>query len=363
MVAKLPLNDLPAGMTQVHPLPNGRKPPHRGGKAGSTVMQERTFGQRGRISALSLGGGGIGQVWGTTTRDEAVATVREAAASGITLIDVAASYGRGEAEQVIGEAFAGKLPPHVRICTKCHVRGVPDDKAMSHITQSLDASLARMKLDRVDIFFLHNMIIPDDTVGRYEGTPRHQFKSEIRPAFEKLVARGRIGAWGISGLGIPAAIEETLDENPPPAAIQIVTNVLDTLGRLKHYDGSARPRDLIVTANKRNVAVMGIHALAGGALADTVDRELSEDEPTMVNYRRAEFLRIMANRLGESAASLAHRYALSMAGLSTVILGVKDRKELRQAIEAEAKGPLNQQLIARIDTAANQRPGTAGQPP
>jgi hypothetical protein len=41
-------------------------------------MQQRIFGQLGDISALTLGGGGIGQVWGPTTRDEAMATVRAA---------------------------------------------------------------------------------------------------------------------------------------------------------------------------------------------------------------------------------------------------------------------------------------------
>ena len=41
-------------------------------------MQQRIFGQLGDISALTLGGGGIGQVWGPTTREEAIATVQEA---------------------------------------------------------------------------------------------------------------------------------------------------------------------------------------------------------------------------------------------------------------------------------------------
>ena len=47
-------------------------------------MQRRTFGKLGEISALTLGGGGIGQVWGPTTQEEAVATVREAVEAGIT---------------------------------------------------------------------------------------------------------------------------------------------------------------------------------------------------------------------------------------------------------------------------------------
>ena len=47
-------------------------------------MQQRTFGQLGDISALTLGGGGIGQVWGPTTREEAMAIVRAAWEAGIT---------------------------------------------------------------------------------------------------------------------------------------------------------------------------------------------------------------------------------------------------------------------------------------
>ena len=74
-------------------------------------MEQRTFGSLGYdVSALSLGGGGIGQVWGPTTREESVATTREAIEIGINLLDLAPSYGDGEAERVVGEAFDGRLP-------------------------------------------------------------------------------------------------------------------------------------------------------------------------------------------------------------------------------------------------------------
>jgi len=68
-------------------------------------MEKRAFGILGEISCLTLGGGRIGQVWGATSRDEAVVTVREAVEAGITFLDVAPGYGRGEAELVIGAAF------------------------------------------------------------------------------------------------------------------------------------------------------------------------------------------------------------------------------------------------------------------
>jgi aryl-alcohol dehydrogenase-like predicted oxidoreductase len=164
-------------------------------------MHQRTFGNLGDISALTLGGGGTGQVWGPTTREEAIATVREAWEAGITFFDVAPSYGRGEAEVVLGEAFGGRLPEGVRVSTKCAVGNRAAREVLPLLERSLDESLARMKLERVDLFFLHNQIVPDETADQTPGTPRRLFVAAVRPAFEQLVARGRIGAWGITGIG------------------------------------------------------------------------------------------------------------------------------------------------------------------
>jgi aryl-alcohol dehydrogenase-like predicted oxidoreductase len=81
------------------------------------TKRKRTFGTLGEVSALTLGGGGIGQVWGTTSREETVATAREATELGITFFDLAPSYGSGEAEMVIGETFGRRLPDGVRVST------------------------------------------------------------------------------------------------------------------------------------------------------------------------------------------------------------------------------------------------------
>src|SRR5919198_4828834 len=155
-------------------------------------MHQRTFGQLGDISALTLGGGGIGQVWGPTTREEAIATVREAWEAGITFFDVAPSYGRGEAEVVLNEAFGGHLPQGVRISTKCAVGNRAAREVLPLLERSLDESLARMRLDRVDLFFLHNQIVPDASADQIPGTPHRLFVEAVRPALGQLVARGRI---------------------------------------------------------------------------------------------------------------------------------------------------------------------------
>src|SRR5437016_5034923 len=133
-------------------------------------MQQRTFGKLGDISALTLGGGGTGQVWGPTTRAEAIATVQEAWAAGVTFFDVAPSYGRGEAEVVLGEAFGGRLPAGVRVSTKCAVSHRAAREILPLLERSLDESLARLQLERVDLFVLHNQVVPDARADRCLGS-------------------------------------------------------------------------------------------------------------------------------------------------------------------------------------------------
>lgn len=317
-------------------------------------MESREFGGLGQVSALTLGGGGIGQVWGPTSRDESVATLRAAVDAGINLIDLAPSYGDGEAERVFGQAFGGRVPAGVRVTTKCRLGNPPPSQVFSQLEQSLKDSFDRMKMDRVDLFFLHSQIIPDDSGDRYEGTPKGLFVDSVLPAFEHLVSDGRIGAWAITGIGIPSAVLETLQSNPKPAAVQAIANLLDSPGAIKRYEEAAIPRDIIAAAHQRGVGVMGIRAVQAGALTSSLDRDLAEDHPEALDYRRAAPFRDLAAEVGESPASLAHRYSLSMDGVSTVVLGVKNRQELNECVAAEAKGRLAPELMSRIDAAVGR---------
>jgi aryl-alcohol dehydrogenase-like predicted oxidoreductase len=211
-----------------------------------------------------------------------------------------------------------------------------------------------MRLDRVDLFFLHNQIVPDASADQIPGTPHRLFVEAVRPALEQLVARGRIGAWGITGIGVPTTVIATLHEDPAPAAVQVVANLLDSPGAMQRYDEPPRPREIIAAAHRRGIGVMGIRAVQAGALTDALDREVPEDHPERRDYQRSAPFRVLARELGESPASLAHRYALSMAGVATVVLGVKNRTELRECLTAEARGVLDPALMARIDAAVGR---------
>ena len=313
-------------------------------------MRQRLFGKLGMASALTLGGGGLGQVWGTTTREECVATVREAVESSINILDLAPSYGNGEAESVIGEAFDGALPAGVRVTTKCRVGATPPEQVYDLLSTSLEGSLGRMKLERVDVMFLHNAVTLEGEGGE-RLTSVATVAEAVAPAFERLIVEGRIGHWGLTGIGEADALVHLLTKGPQPDYIQCIANLLDSAGGLMQGSGSGRPRDIIAAAHANGAAVMGIRAVQAGALTDSVDRPLPEGHTELADYARAAPFRAVAADVGHSAAYLAHCYALSMEGVSTVVLGVKNREELRECIAAEAAAPLDPALVARIDAA------------
>src|SRR5436309_13575034 len=124
------------------------------------------------------------------------------------------------------------------------------------------------------------------------------------PAFERLVAEGVIGAWGLTGIGHPDTIIRLLGEQPTPAAVQCIANLLDSPGGLKFFDGPAKPRAVIAAARANGVGVMGIRAVQAGALTSALDRTLPADHPEMRDYARAAGFRRLADELDESPAVL-----------------------------------------------------------
>ena len=316
-------------------------------------MRERPFGKLGMASALTLGGGGLGRIWGATTREECVATVREAVESGIDVLDLAPSYGNGEAESVIGEAFDGALPAGVRVTTKCRVGATPPRRCTTCSPKACLVSLERMKLERVDAMFLHNAVTLTDDGGDRLTTVASVVEA-VAPAFERLIAEGRIGCWGLTGISHADALIHLLTNGPRPDFIQCIANLLDSAGGLLQGDGPARPRDIIAAANANGAGVMGIRAVQAGALTDAIDRPLPEGHSELADYARAAPFRAIAAEVGHSAAYLAHCYALSMEGVSTVVLGVKNREELRECIAAEKAALMDAALMARIDAAVGR---------
>src|SRR5689334_14182668 len=188
---------------------------HRGG----STMDTREFGRLGRVSALTLGGGGIAGVWGSTDRAEAVATIRAAVDAGITMLDLAPAYGvDAESERAAGEALRGSAAD-VMITTKV---GLPDDTERDfegRIRRSLAASLSRIGRDHLDLFLLHTQLRPRD--GSPSGTNHigwDAYRESVLPVFAQLVDEGLIRGWGITAVGHPASVLDALREAPRPDA-------------------------------------------------------------------------------------------------------------------------------------------------
>ncbi|MDZ4372594.1 MAG: aldo/keto reductase [Phenylobacterium sp.] len=316
-------------------------------------MQTTTLGALGAVSRIAVGGG-IGQVWGETTREEAVATVHAAVDAGVTVMDCAPMYRNAEA--FLGEAFGGRPPAGVKFTTK-HQLGTPQPgQAADRLTASLEANLAAMRLARVDAFFLHSNLHADGFAYAHGDDAKDRFstafsiyETEVVPAMERLKAQGRIGAWGITGIGVPTAVLSALGHTTPPDLIQVIANLMDSPGALKRYAEPARPREIAATAKARGLGVMGIRAVQAGALTAAVDRELSANSPDRADYDRAAPFRALCARWGQDPAYVAHRYALSLPDFDCIVLGVKNRVELAMCLAAEADGSYSPEEMAEID--------------
>jgi aryl-alcohol dehydrogenase-like predicted oxidoreductase len=317
-------------------------------------MKQATLGPLGPVSRLTLGGGGIGQIWGEVSADEAKATLTAALDGGITVLDAAPGYRNCEA--FIGEVFDGRLPAGVKVTTKHGLGTVPVGEAAGRLSASLAASLAAMRLPRVDLFFLHTNISPDGFVYAHgadrqaqAATDWSQYAAEVVPAMEGLKAQGRIGAWGITGIGVPDAILAALAHDPKPGVVQAIANLMDSPGALKRYGTPPRPREIIAAAKAAGVGVMGIRAVQAGALTNAIDRALSANYPDQKDFDRAVPFRALCQSWGEDPAVVAHRYALGIDGVDTLVLGVKNRAELQQCLDAEAAGPLDPAQVTAVD--------------
>ncbi|NES13860.1 MULTISPECIES: aldo/keto reductase [Micromonospora] len=121
-------------------------------------MQYRTLGRTGvQVSTLVLGAMNFGSL-GRTTQDEVTAMVDTALAGGINLIDTADMYGRGESEEMVGKAIAGRRDDIV-LATKA---GLPMGDERNHqggsrrwLVTALDNSLRRLGVDHVDLYQIH----------------------------------------------------------------------------------------------------------------------------------------------------------------------------------------------------------------
>ncbi|TCC38555.1 aldo/keto reductase [Kribbella speibonae] len=138
-------------------------------------MRESQLGDL-TVSALGLGCMGMSQSYGVRADDsESIATLHAAIDAGCTFIDTADVYGDGENEELVGRGLAGRRD-QVVLATKfgfkrpASASAVPTvvDGSPAYVAQALDASLRRLGVDHIDLWYLHRrdpQVPIEDTVG------------------------------------------------------------------------------------------------------------------------------------------------------------------------------------------------------
>ena len=160
-----------------------------------------------------------------------------------------------------------------------------------------------MRLDRVDLYFLHSNICEDDTVYAHGNdyraayaTPWSRYGSRKSFRHSRDRARRHMGQVGITGVGVPSTILKALEHDVKPSVVQAVTNLLDSPGGIRRYAEAPRQRAIIAAANTHDVGVMGIRAVQAGRRFAEFDRVVNHSHPDAVDYRRAAPFRALCAR-------------------------------------------------------------------
>jgi len=159
-------------------------------------MQTRELGRSGlRVSALGLGCMGLSYGYGPATdRSEAIALLRAAVEQGVTFFDTAEAYGPFFNEELLGEALA-PFRDQLVIATKFGFKGGHADAGLDsrpeRIRAVAEASLSRLKTDRIDLFYQHR-VDPNVPIEDVAGTVKD------------LIAEGKVKHFGLSEAGVDA---------------------------------------------------------------------------------------------------------------------------------------------------------------
>jgi aryl-alcohol dehydrogenase-like predicted oxidoreductase len=157
-------------------------------------MQKRRLGKSGlEVSAIGLGCMGLSFGYGPALqKDDGIAIIRAAFESGVTFFDTAEAYGPFKNEELLGEALA-PMRDQVVIATKFGFKnGIASegvDSKPERIREVADASLKRLKTDRIDLFYQHRV---DPNVPM----------EDVAGAVKDLIAQGKVRHFGLSEAGV-----------------------------------------------------------------------------------------------------------------------------------------------------------------
>jgi aryl-alcohol dehydrogenase-like predicted oxidoreductase len=324
---------------------------------GGTAMQLRVFGRTGmRLSVLGFGCGAVGGFMVRGDPGDQERTIARAIAAGVNYFDTAVQYGNGESEKNLGRVLQKLKPANVAVGTKVRLQASEFGSVADAVTKSLEGSLARLGLDRVDIFHLHN---PITEAGGGSALSVAQVLGDVVPAFERLRQQGKIGFLGLTAVGETAALQRVIDAGHFDSA-QVVYNMLNPSAAEElpaNYPAQDYGR-LFDHTRPAGVGVVGIRVLAGGALSGSAERHpiagpAPEPIGSAVSYdadidRARRLMSLVTEGFASSLTEAATRFALSHPAVGTILVGMATPQQFEDALAAVQKGPLPQAALDRL---------------
>lgn len=289
-------------------------------------MKKTTFGRTGlQVSPLGFGAAPIGYL--KTDQDRIATILNLLLDQGVNLIDTAASY-KGS-EEAIGAAIGHRRGEFVLV-SKCGSE-VPQahGKAWSAelITNTVEASLKRLRTDHLDVMLLHSCDLPTLQKG------------DALSALVKAREAGKIRFAGYSGDNETAAWAAA---QPDIAVIETSVSVVDQ----NNVDV------VLPVARQHNVGVLAKRPIANSAWRGPEAFSGVYTEYSRPYRERFQKLGVRPQDLGFSGetdwAEIALRFTLSMPGVHTAIIGTTNPDNARANIATANKGPLPEDTANKI---------------
>jgi D-threo-aldose 1-dehydrogenase len=315
----------------------------------------RPVGRSGtHVTELGFGSAAIGNLYNVVPTDTALATVTAAWDAGIRYFDTAPHYGLGLAEKRLGAALAGRPRDEYVVSTKvgrlleAHPAPTGSDLATGGfavrddlmrvwdlsadgVRRSIEASLARMALDRIDIVLVHDPDQgPDGSID--------QVVSETVPALLKWRDEGIVGAIGVGMNQWQGALQLVRQGEIDAVMLSGRWTLLDRSGGI-----------LLDACAEQDVAVLAAAPYNSGLLA--TDR-LSDDarfdygSPPAEVLRRRHQLATEAAALGIPLPAFAVKFPLLHAATASVVVGLRSPDEVTAAKQRYATSISDAQWVS-----------------
>ncbi|HKK21691.1 MAG TPA: aldo/keto reductase, partial [candidate division Zixibacteria bacterium] len=218
-------------------------------------METVTGKSLGQMSRIGLGTWAIGGwLWGGSSEEESVATIREALDRGITVVDTAPVYGFGRSEEIVGKALSGYgQREKVFLSTKVGLEWYDGQKirrnaGKKRILKEIEDSLKRLRTDYIDLYFVH---WPD------ASTPA----GETAETLNQLYTDGKIKGIGVSNYSPPQM--DSFREAAPLHALQPPYNLFE-----REIES-----ELLPYCRTHDMSVFGYGALCRGLLSGRMTTE------------------------------------------------------------------------------------------